>query len=210
MKYLLCVLAKNVTILYFYFSSNILYIVCCTCCGVYYQFNNSNNNNCSASAILVPQHLNTIAVSYYNGVEVLRHEYSSLSWSCGSEVLRTIRKQGYHSRKRLDSMFRLGKCLQNLCVMLAIFTHTSRTHARVHALSNTSEIEDNMSRLNLMRSPKSCRPTYKGQWKCHPRKVLQLGFLLSRLKNMGLLYTCLLYTSPSPRDATLSRMPSSA
>ena len=24
------------------------------------------------------------------------------------------------------------------------------------------------------------------------------------------LYTCLLYTSPSPRDATLSRMPSSA
>ena len=26
----------------------------------------------------------------------------------------------------------------------------------------------------------------------------------------GLEYTCLLYTSPSPRDATLSRMPSSA
>ena len=28
--------------------------------------------------------------------------------------------------------------------------------------------------------------------------------------NMGIIYTCLLYTSPSPRDATLSRMPSSA
>ena len=27
---------------------------------------------------------------------------------------------------------------------------------------------------------------------------------------MALLYICLLYTSPSPRDATLSRMPSSA
>ena len=27
---------------------------------------------------------------------------------------------------------------------------------------------------------------------------------------MGYFYTCLLYTSPSPRDATLSRMPSSA
>ena len=26
----------------------------------------------------------------------------------------------------------------------------------------------------------------------------------------GILYDCLLYTSPSPRDATLSRMPSSA
>ena len=28
--------------------------------------------------------------------------------------------------------------------------------------------------------------------------------------NDGAAYTCLLYTSPSPRDATLSRMPSSA
>ena len=27
---------------------------------------------------------------------------------------------------------------------------------------------------------------------------------------LGLVYDCLLYTSPSPRDATLSRMPSSA
>ena len=40
--------------------------------------------------------------------------------------------------------------------------------------------------------------------------------LLQRLKNEGdnspadLFITCLLYTSPSPRDATLSRMPSSA
>ena len=29
-------------------------------------------------------------------------------------------------------------------------------------------------------------------------------------KTKGKIYTCLLYTSPSPRDATLSRMPSSA
>ena len=123
---------------------------------------------------------------------VLRCWGTSIAHCIGVAVLRCcvrVRKQGYHSRKRLDSMFRLGICLQNLCVVPAIFTHTSRTHARVHALSNTSEIEDNLSRLNLMRSPKSCRPTYKGQWKCHPRKVLQLGFLLSRLKNMGLLYT---------------------
>ena len=30
------------------------------------------------------------------------------------------------------------------------------------------------------------------------------------LRDFPILYTCLLYTSPSPRDATLSRMPSSA
>ena len=29
-------------------------------------------------------------------------------------------------------------------------------------------------------------------------------------ENLEDVYTCLLYTSPSPRDATLSRMPSSA
>ena len=32
----------------------------------------------------------------------------------------------------------------------------------------------------------------------------------SRTLNAGLSLICLLYTSPSPRDATLSRMPSSA
>ena len=31
-----------------------------------------------------------------------------------------------------------------------------------------------------------------------------------RIKVNGKVLTCLLYTSPSPRDATLSRMPSSA
>ena len=31
-----------------------------------------------------------------------------------------------------------------------------------------------------------------------------------KMINFGLIPSCLLYTSPSPRDATLSRMPSSA
>ena len=34
--------------------------------------------------------------------------------------------------------------------------------------------------------------------------------MLATLKRLPIGYTCLLYTSPSPRDATLSRMPSSA
>src|SRR5665811_1059476 len=37
-----------------------------------------------------------------------------------------------------------------------------------------------------------------------PRGRVLAGFVL-----MGALYTCLLYTSPSPRDRTRSRMPSS-
>ena len=34
--------------------------------------------------------------------------------------------------------------------------------------------------------------------------------LRAHMSNMGMNVDCLLYTSPSPRDATLSRMPSSA
>ena len=34
--------------------------------------------------------------------------------------------------------------------------------------------------------------------------------LLKRMASEGMVRRCLLYTSPSPRDATLSRMPSSA
>ena len=34
--------------------------------------------------------------------------------------------------------------------------------------------------------------------------------LMEAILNQGLPYTCLLYTSPSPRDRTRSRMPSSA
>ena len=40
--------------------------------------------------------------------------------------------------------------------------------------------------------------------------VAALGHLYSPNPERGLYKTCLLYTSPSPRDATLSRMPSSA
>ena len=36
------------------------------------------------------------------------------------------------------------------------------------------------------------------------------GFKLAGVMGLGRFFTCLLYTSPSPRDATLSRMPSSA
>ena len=45
-----------------------------------------------------------------------------------------------------------------------------------------------------------------------PTGNLHLGNYLGAIKNFVDLNndTCLLYTSPSPRDATLSRMPSSA
>ena len=47
------------------------------------------------------------------------------------------------------------------------------------------------------------------QLKDKPESILGFDISWSRLK-FAKEFTCLLYTSPSPRDATLSRMPSSA
>ena len=45
----------------------------------------------------------------------------------------------------------------------------------------------------------------------HIKCILKLCTVVRILKEKEVVYTtCLLYTSPSPRDATLSRMPSSA
>ena len=65
------------------------------------------------------------------------------------------------------------------------------------------------SELKLMKCmnfiPGSCAPHYDEEPERRPAtKQLLLN------KDIDLMYGCLLYTSPSPRDATLSRMPSSA
>ena len=41
-------------------------------------------------------------------------------------------------------------------------------------------------------------------------RVEESAIILKDVKNLSLYYSCLLYTSPSPRDRTRSRMPSSA
>ena len=43
-----------------------------------------------------------------------------------------------------------------------------------------------------------------------PTRTDQIHFTLQFLGEVDEILCCLLYTSPSPRDATLSRMPSSA
>ena len=42
------------------------------------------------------------------------------------------------------------------------------------------------------------------------RTVIAIAHRLSTIRNADLIYVCLLYTSPSPRDRSISRMPSSA
>ena len=47
----------------------------------------------------------------------------------------------------------------------------------------------------------------KDEWRDHQ---LLIPFKLSSTNELNIQYICLLYTSPSPRDLDLSRMPSSA
>ena len=55
--------------------------------------------------------------------------------------------------------------------------------------------------------------TYTGEEESEEMFVVNedmLQYISHAIAIAGAQYTCLLYTSPSPRDATLSRMPSSA
>ena len=65
----------------------------------------------------------------------------------------------------------------------------------------------------LMKSLKSINPSIEfvgvGGSKM-TSEGLESYFDMSEISVMGIIEPCLLYTSPSPRDATLSRMPSSA
>ena len=51
---------------------------------------------------------------------------------------------------------------------------------------------------------------YNGCLKVHLRLLFLLRWRKSRLSALWMVCSCLLYTSPSPRDGLLSRMPSSA
>ena len=72
---------------------------------------------------------------------------------------------------------------------------------------------------NEVEPPEGTDPIYKRSAFIHPIRTPNGEVLTSihpsdHIHHMGLWHawvkTCLLYTSPSPRDATLSRMPSSA
>ena len=63
----------------------------------------------------------------------------------------------------------------------------------------------------VKRDPSAFRTKYEpGNPAADAQGVVQMPNVNALIENMDLREACLLYTSPSPRDATLSRMPSSA
>ena len=68
------------------------------------------------------------------------------------------------------------------------------------------EVTINMLNAEVDKNPEAKGFIFDG----FPRTEAQADALSELLKGKGADINCLLYTSPSPRDATLSRMPSSA
>ena len=81
-------------------------------------------------------------------------------------------------------------------------------------------LNDNVNKLKEKSKAKNTQDKYNGDWlkfidycknkyNCNPLDVDDLESAYALTANY-MDWLCLLYTSPSPRDATLSRMPSSA
>ena len=81
---------------------------------------------------------------------------------------------------------------------------TGKTHTTVSAAGNTSRGHNGSLDIQLS-SPGNAKLAHEFKTIApHPTAEQLFAGAWSAC------YTCLLYTSPSPRDATLSRMPSSA
>ena len=88
--------------------------------------------------------------------------------------------------------------------LLSLHTFTSRS--RYERFTSVCCLPRYNARTNVFYH--SFFPHTIALWNSLPQSVLSSQSVLSFKNN--LLLSCLLYTSPSPRDATLSRMPSSA
>ena len=91
--------------------------------------------------------------------------------------------------------------------------YTLESYMKMHGLSD----EDILSAIKMVSPSKSgSKPTKKSSNRTssprskNSKEAGKNEALSKRQLALKLIYSCLLYTSPSPRDATLSRMPSSA
>ena len=97
----------------------------------------------------------------------------------------------------------IGKVLQ----ALEVVDSTNK-----YALDLLSKSKPSEGTVILAHNQYAGRGQIAKHWESEPGKNLTFSVLLypTFLAAQQQFYLCLLYTSPSPRDATLSRMPSSA
>ena len=99
--------------------------------------------------------------------------------------------------------------------MTAINTNTAALNAQYYLAKSNKDMESSMAKLSSGQKVNSAADDAAGL-AIASRMTAQIRGLAMAVKNsndsMSLAQTadCLLYTSPSPRDRSLSRMPSSA
>ena len=131
-----------------------------------------------------------LAFTYQN--ERLKDRVVDMAGECGSSVVFPCDVE--HDQEINDLADSLGKTWGSLDVLVHAVGFAPRDQLEGDYLDNVTRegfrIAHDISSYSFAALGKACKP------------------LLT--ENAALLTLCLLYTSPSPRDATLSRMPSSA
>ena len=80
------------------------------------------------------------------------------------------------------------------------------------ALNDRGRVDPKVAaRVRRIAAERGYRPNRAGRMLARAKNPIRIGVIVQSVETM-FMHTvfCLLYTSPSPRDATLSRMPSSA
>ena len=83
---------------------------------------------------------------------------------------------------------------------------------RVTSVGQENIILDDLKRYKHWKIPRQVDYVFKAciEDKVYQRNVVNQTFVIQKSSQTYSAHTCLLYTSPSPRDRTRSRMPSSA
>ena len=133
-------------------------------------------------------------------------------------ILYTVRER-CRNAKQNNAKVRTSRCANDAMSLINKFDHLARGNSRLE--HRRCRLVHRQSHFMSPRDDRDLRRRFSAalilsQWLSMPK--FQLGIsLLDSINDEVRRYfinqqriTCLLYTSPSPRDATLSRMPSSA
>ena len=116
------------------------------------------------------------------------------------------------TRKQLEATIQTRKersekyWLQEECNRKKRLQIKARNNVLVHQASSVTNITDKMNKTRQIAMPAGAASSSKGHEKPYSNDIA----IVRLIKDREEYNNCLLYTSPSPRDRTRSRMPSSA
>ena len=145
----------------------------------------------SAQKSIISAHIAGITPGFFGVSRAKRHSWKT--WPFFARTERQTLKN--HSLLFTHTCFRT-----QLCALFLLLQYRNRIEPQNHTVASASRMQQSMTRSATRGRCEQNRPSVAVN-KSHMPQTAQIP---ARNKS------CLLYTSPSPRDATLSRMPSSA